>query len=107
MGDSSTGAAHVCVAGQTSQTGKQTHRPDTGRPYDSPSPVVDLEGMSLSTLPSNATDATRYDAPVLDVVVPVYNEEIDLEPCVRRLHAYLSVHFPYRFRITVADNAST
>jgi putative flippase GtrA len=63
--------------------------------------------MSLSTLPSNATDATRYDAPVLDVVVPVYNEEIDLEPCVRRLHAYLSAHFPYRFRITVADNAST
>jgi putative flippase GtrA len=63
--------------------------------------------MSLSTLPSHATDATRFDAPVLDVVVPVYNEEIDLEPCVRRLHAYLSAHFPYRFRITIADNAST
>ncbi|GIF19561.1 putative flippase GtrA [Actinoplanes tereljensis] len=63
--------------------------------------------MSLTTLPSHATDSTRFEAPVLDVVVPVYNEEIDLEPCVRRLHAYLSAHFPYRFRITVADNAST
>ncbi|GAA0535335.1 bifunctional glycosyltransferase family 2/GtrA family protein [Paractinoplanes ferrugineus] len=63
--------------------------------------------MSLTTLPSHAADSTRLDAPVLDVVVPVYNEEIDLEPCVRRLHAYLSAHFPYRFRITVADNAST
>ncbi|MBA3743256.1 bifunctional glycosyltransferase family 2/GtrA family protein [Sporichthya sp.] len=46
-------------------------------------------------------------APVLDVVIPVYNEEIDLEPCVRRLHAHLSADLPYTFRITVADNAST
>ncbi|WP_156756020.1 bifunctional glycosyltransferase family 2/GtrA family protein [Actinokineospora pegani] len=46
-------------------------------------------------------------APVLDVVVPVHNEEVDLEPCVRRLHAHLKARFPYRFRITVADNAST
>jgi putative flippase GtrA len=44
---------------------------------------------------------------VLDVVVPVYNEEHDLEPSVRRLHAHLAAHFPYTFRITVADNAST
>jgi len=63
--------------------------------------------MSLETLASHAADPARIDAPVLDVVVPVYNEEIDLEPCVRRLHAYLSAHFPYRFRITIADNAST
>ena len=63
--------------------------------------------MSLSTLPSHAAEPTRLDAPVLDVVVPVYNEEIDLEPCVRRLHGYLAAHFPYRFRITIADNAST
>ncbi|MEU6619167.1 bifunctional glycosyltransferase family 2/GtrA family protein [Streptomyces litmocidini] len=45
--------------------------------------------------------------PVLDVVVPVYNEEKDLEPCVRRLHEHLLRTFPYGFRITVADNAST
>ncbi|WP_225804494.1 bifunctional glycosyltransferase family 2/GtrA family protein [Streptomyces sp. NK15101] len=45
--------------------------------------------------------------PVLDVVVPVYNEEKDLEPCVRRLHEHLLTTFPYGFRITVADNAST
>ncbi|MEU4792337.1 dolichyl-phosphate beta-glucosyltransferase [Micromonospora tulbaghiae] len=46
------------------------------------------------------------DSAVLDVVVPVYNEEVDLGPCVRRLHAHLTAHFPYPFRITVADNAS-
>ncbi|UWZ44411.1 bifunctional glycosyltransferase family 2/GtrA family protein [Dactylosporangium matsuzakiense] len=46
-------------------------------------------------------------AAVLDVVIPVYNEEADLGPCVRRLHQHLRESFPYPFRITVADNAST
>ena len=45
--------------------------------------------------------------PVLDVVVPVFNEENDLEEAVRRLHRYLIQHVPFSFRITVADNAST
>lgn len=49
----------------------------------------------------------RHPDPVLDVVVPVHNEEKDLEPSVRRLHAHLRDTFPYAFRITVADNAST
>ncbi|WP_081222010.1 bifunctional glycosyltransferase family 2/GtrA family protein [Streptomyces sp. M41(2017)] len=48
-----------------------------------------------------------HTEPVLDVVVPVFNEETDLEPGVRRLHAHLRETFPYPFRITVADNAST
>jgi glycosyltransferase involved in cell wall biosynthesis len=63
--------------------------------------------MSMSTLPAPRSAAAPTDTPVLDVVVPVYNEEDDLEPCVRRLHAHLSGSFPYPFRITVADNAST
>jgi glycosyltransferase involved in cell wall biosynthesis len=49
----------------------------------------------------------RPDRTVLDIVVPVYNEEVDLEPSIRRLHAHLSTEFPYPFRITIADNAST
>jgi putative flippase GtrA len=44
---------------------------------------------------------------VLEVVVPVYNEQDDLAESVRRLHAYLTVNLPYPFRITIADNAST
>src|SRR5437764_1065370 len=44
---------------------------------------------------------------VLDIVVPVYNEERDLPGCVRRLHAFLAEQVPYAARITVADNAST
>jgi len=45
-------------------------------------------------------------SPVLDMVVPVYNEENDLEPCVRMLCTYLDEHFPYHYRVTIADNAS-
>ncbi|OKI61267.1 glycosyltransferase [Micromonospora sp. CB01531] len=63
--------------------------------------------MTWTSQPRAAVQA-RPTTPtaVLDVVVPVYNEETDLGPCVRRLHAHLTTHFPYPFRITVADNAS-
>ena len=44
---------------------------------------------------------------VLDIVIPVYNEEVDLPTCVHRLHAFLASEVPYRSRITIADNAST
>ena len=43
----------------------------------------------------------------VDVVVPVHNEEVDLGPSVRRLHAYLASAFPFTWQITIADNAST
>lgn len=45
--------------------------------------------------------------PAVDVVVPVHNEQADLEPNIRRLHAYLETTFPLTARITIADNAST
>ena len=66
-------------------------------------------GNLAPTDTSDAPDASRSSqlAPVVDIVIPVYNEEIDLEPCVRRLHAHLSTQMPYPFQITIADNAST
>ncbi|MEV6319836.1 bifunctional glycosyltransferase family 2/GtrA family protein [Nocardia sp. NPDC051787] len=55
-----------------------------------------------------ATERTETTgSPVLDVVIPAYNEETDLGVCVRRLHAYLRDGFPFPARITIADNAST
>ncbi|MFI5839748.1 glycosyltransferase [Catenuloplanes sp. NPDC051500] len=62
--------------------------------------------MSI-TAGATATPDTTPTTAALDVVIPVYNEERDLEPCVRRLHAHLSETFPYPFQITIADNAST
>ncbi|VXC20156.1 Glycosyl transferase family 2 [Arthrobacter sp. 9V] len=49
----------------------------------------------------------RMSLPVLDITLPVFNEEIRLEENLRRLHAHLTSTFPHTFRITVADNAST
>jgi len=57
--------------------------------------------------PAGTTTGTSTRAPVLDVVVPVYDEERDLPGSVRALHAHLSTHLPYSFTITVVDNAST
>jgi len=51
--------------------------------------------------------AAGLAAPVVDIVVPVYDEERALEPSVRRLHAYLTAAFPFSWRITIVDNAST
>src|SRR5437016_5314202 len=47
------------------------------------------------------------DKQTVDVVIPVYNEERDLVPSVRRLHAYLDARFPFPTTITIVDNAST
>ncbi|MFI0356359.1 glycosyltransferase [Actinomadura sp. 9N407] len=44
---------------------------------------------------------------LVEVVVPVFNEERVLAASVGRLHRHLSETFPYPFRITIADNAST
>lgn len=44
--------------------------------------------------------------PLLDLVVPVYNEEEALEPNVRRLVEHLA-GLPWTWRVTVVDNAST
>ncbi|MFD7611252.1 glycosyltransferase [Streptomyces sp. NPDC059828] len=64
--------------------------------------------IALGTLPAREhLPVGAAGTPVLDVVIPVYNEEKDLERCVRRLHDHLARTFPYGFRITVADNAST
>ena len=63
--------------------------------------------LSAKAFPGNPQPPAGTDRIVLDVVVPVYNEEHDLAPSVRRLHAHLATNFPYSFRITIADNAST
>ena len=44
---------------------------------------------------------------LVEVTVPVYNEEEVLEQSVRLLHSYLTDNLPFAFVITIADNAST
>jgi putative flippase GtrA len=44
---------------------------------------------------------------MVDVVVPVYNESHVLESSINQLHDYLTQSFPFTWRITIVDNAST
>jgi glycosyltransferase involved in cell wall biosynthesis len=44
--------------------------------------------------------------PVVDIAIPVYNEERDLEASVRALHDHLTSKIRFPSRITIVDNAS-
>lgn len=45
--------------------------------------------------------------PVVELVVPVFNEAATLEHTVAATRRFLDEHFPYETRLTIADNAST
>lgn len=64
-----------------------------------------ITDVSAVRLPGALITSER-GGPVLDVVVPVYNEQAVLADSIGRLHEHLSLHFPFSFRITIADNAS-
>jgi putative flippase GtrA len=57
--------------------------------------------------PKAGSPAAEVAAPVLDVVIPVHNEQASLERSIRRLHTYLTDSFPLDWRITIADSGST
>ena len=59
---------------------------------------------ALATRPTRRPATTKLA--LIDIVIPVYNEAIDLERSVRTLDAYLSAALPYSYRVTIADNAS-
>ncbi|MFI7125795.1 dolichyl-phosphate beta-glucosyltransferase [Nonomuraea sp. NPDC050153] len=62
--------------------------------------------MSMMTVTAPRVEAATGTR-LVEVVVPVHNEQRVLAESVRRLHSYLVRTFPYGFRITIADNAST
>ncbi|HZL06575.1 MAG TPA: dolichyl-phosphate beta-glucosyltransferase, partial [Coriobacteriia bacterium] len=66
--------------------------------------------MSTTTTLEPRETAVRTNAPgslVLDLVIPVFNEEVGLARSVRTVRAHLDHCFPYSARVTIADNAST
>jgi glycosyltransferase involved in cell wall biosynthesis len=71
-----------------------------------------LESMTITDVSAvrrrnAALIAADSGVPVLDVVVPVFNEQAVLADSIHRLHRHLCEDFPFSFRITIADNAST
>ena len=48
------------------------------------------------------------ERPTLEIVIPIYNEEKELEDNISKLHSFLSRNFKmFKWHITIADNAST
>ncbi len=69
-----------------------------------------LDIAEANLRPQTVTDMTAIRSsrpPVLDVTIPVYNEERALAQSVGRLDDYLTASFPLTYRITIADNGST
>jgi glycosyltransferase involved in cell wall biosynthesis len=62
--------------------------------------------MTVAALRGAITRPRARDR-LVEVTIPVYNEEKVLAESVRRLHSYLTSQFPFRFVITIADNGST
>lgn len=88
-----------------------THSCRIASAHVQPTAEPDDQNMTITDLPDTvvknaALIAAERGLPVLDVVVPVYNEQAQLADSVRRLHRHLSTEFPFPFRITIADNAS-
>jgi putative flippase GtrA len=57
--------------------------------------------------PHLGSPTARRRTRLVEIVIPVYNEQRVLRESISRLHAYLAAELPYPFRITIADNAST
>lgn len=49
---------------------------------------------------------TTHDNQSIEIVLPVYNEELALAPNVELLVDYLRKELPFDWRVTIADNAS-
>jgi len=62
----------------------------------------------LAGEPINSADpGSREEVPLVEIAIPVYNEEGVLESSIRRLRDYLDESFPFTASVVIVDNAST
>ena len=66
-----------------------------------------MKPLEIVAAPGPGVADRVFSPPQVDIVVPVKDEERDLDPSVRRLCAFLRDEFPFSARITIADNGST
>jgi putative flippase GtrA len=74
---------------------------------DGPAGSTVDDSRSADAAPTRRGSSAGEAAPAVEVVLPVFNEEVDLEPSLRRLVGYLASEFPFTYLVTIADNAST
>ena len=73
---------------------------------EAPASVGRVEGPETHRLTIRSTGSPK-PPPVVDIAIPVFNEELMLEANTRRLRAYLDESFPFETTIRIVDNAST
>ncbi len=72
-------------------------------------PGTDVEFTTpeeIAVAVGDGVPAPQPQAALLEIAIPVYNEELVLEQSVRRLRAYLDSCFPFSAAIVIVDNAS-
>ena len=74
--------------------------------------------MKAATIPQPLAQSRHFAAtesqpsfraiarPLIDIVVPVLNEEKIIQESITTLDEYMAKHLPYRYQITIADNGS-
>jgi putative flippase GtrA len=75
--------------------------------FAAPPPLLTAAAPPQALRRLQPVSGATHDECAVEVVIPVFNEEQDLAPSVERLSAYLEASFPFSYRITIADNAST
>ncbi len=76
---------------------------DAVQPKNEATTVIGRAGTRARTL----TEARPHSEVSVDVVIPVYNEQVALPLSIPTLCEYLATYVPYAWTVTVADNAST
>ena len=88
-----------------SRTAVGARTPGLGQASVTAMPVELAEGAA-QVLPLIPPKSPREN-PVVEVAIPVFNEEAILEASTRRLRTYLDESFPFETTIRIVDNAST
>ena len=70
-----------------------------------PRPGEGISGLVEARDPT-PEPADCAEPPLVEVAIPVYNEEMVLESSVRKLRSYLDESFPFSASIVIVDNAS-
>jgi len=77
------------------------------RSSDGANPRRRKTDLVADSVAEDSSAETTPVAPLVEIAIPVYNEEEALEASIRRLRAYLDDAFPFTAGIVIVDNAST
>lgn len=69
--------------------------------------LEEVDSATEALGPEHTSPLSLHHPPVVEVAIPVHNEEAVLETSARRLRTYLDESFPFETTIRIVDNAST